>query len=400
MAVRNSVPPMMEQRVSHSRPILVVGGSIHYDVILHLPHLPEDNDRLAPTAVTLAPGGMGGNVAAAAARLGAEVRFVGSFSDDADGIALRTDLERDGVDTRWAGTRPVDGPGGRAHRGLILVDAEGRRAILGGWPDADRLDRAPGQAPGLTIPVDPSAWRTAMPPLALPAAVFAGENVAVACPFNLAPLMLDSVPDGIPVHLDIESGHVAGWRDDEIHAVLRRTTVLYGNQRTLAAFARRLDQPSVTALSRSLRDRTTIVETAGDLGCQVHANGVRTVIPPFPADAVDTTGAGDCFAAACTVALREGMPLHEAARFANAAAALSTRALGSRPAIPTRAELDAAIARRTVEAETAERSATLAPFRDRSRNPLFDLIVAPAFVTDDRPDDPNADLLSRATLHR
>lgn len=386
--------------MSHSRPVLVVDGSIHYDVILQLPRLPEDNDRLVPTALTLAPGGMGGNVAAAAARLGAEVRFVGSFSDDEDGIALRADLERDGVDTRWAGTRSVEV--GRAWRGLVLVDAEGRRAILGGWPDADRLERAPGQAPGLTVPVD-TAWRKALAPIALPAEVFAGENVAFACPFALAPLMLGSVPDAVPVYLDIETGHVSGWSDDEIWAVLRRTTGLYGNQRTLAAFARRLDQPSVTALSRTLRERTTIVETAGDLGCQIHANGTRTVVPPFPMTAVDSTGAGDCFAAACTVALREGMPVHAAARFANAAAARSTRALGSRPGVPTREDLDGAMARHDAEAE-ATPSATLSPLRGRSRtphpHPLLDLVVAPTFVTDGRPDDPNTDLLGRAILHR
>ncbi|MGB3329234.1 MAG: carbohydrate kinase family protein, partial [Thermomicrobiales bacterium] len=284
--------------MTSSRPILVVGGSIHYDLVLQLPRLPEDNDRLLPTAMTLAPGGMGGNVAAAAARLGATVRFVGQFADDDDGIALRADLEREGVDTRWAGTRAVDRGG--SHRGLILVDAEGRRAILGGMPDANAIQRSPGQAPGLVTSRDASA--RALAPIQVPADAFAGENVTFASPFNLAPLMLGSVPDSVPVYLDIETGHVSGWSDDEIWAVLRRSTVLYGNQRTLAAFARRLDHPSVTALSRTLRDRTTIVETAGDLGCQVHANGTRTIVPPFPVTPVDSTGAGDCFAAACTLA--------------------------------------------------------------------------------------------------
>ena len=87
--------------------VLVVIGSIHFDVVVQLPHLPRENDRIFPSAMTLAPGGMGGNVAAAFARLGGHSRFAGPFADDADGEALRADLIRDGVDIRWAGTTGV-----------------------------------------------------------------------------------------------------------------------------------------------------------------------------------------------------------------------------------------------------------------------------------------------------
>jgi len=55
---------------------------------------------------------------------------------------------------------------------------------------------------------------------------------------------------------------------------------------------------------------------------------------------VDRLGAGDALTAALTVALTESMPLARAARFASAAAALTTRALGAQTAMPGRAEVE------------------------------------------------------------
>jgi ribokinase len=68
----------------------------------------------------------------------------------------------------------------------------------------------------------------------------------------------------------------------------------------------------------------------------------------FPAPrvkAVDTTAAGDTFNGALAVALAEGRSLPEAVPFANAAGALSVTRPGAQSSIPTRAEVDALIAR-------------------------------------------------------
>jgi 2-dehydro-3-deoxygluconokinase len=51
-------------------------------------------------------------------------------------------------------------------------------------------------------------------------------------------------------------------------------------------------------------------------------------------DAVDATGAGDCFCGACLARLAAGDSLWEAARYANAAAALSTTGWGAVAPLP------------------------------------------------------------------
>lgn len=331
-------------------PVIAVTGGLHFDVVGRFPRLPRDNDRLPVTEMTLAPGGMGGNVAAAFARLGGRARFAGPVSQDADGQALRTDLARDGVDVRWTLSRPVTYP----YRGFILVGERGERAILGLWPVANQLEPSPGQAPGVVHAASPELGvrrrRVAGGAVLHPDALTAPLS-ACYCPVSHAPVVLPALPPGLPLFMDLETGHINGWDTDEVHRTLGRATILYGNAGNLRALADRLGAP----LERlGLLLDTVIIETTGRDGCVIHHAGVATRVPGYDVAAVDTTGAGDCFAAAFTLAVLRGEGLPAAARFANAAAALSTRRLGSRPGVPDAAELaafqrerDAMTARRT-----------------------------------------------------
>jgi ribokinase len=84
-----------------------------------------------------------------------------------------------------------------------------------------------------------------------------------------------------------------------------------------------------------------VVATAGPAGVRAATPaGEELHVAALPADVVDTVGAGDCFAAALTVALAEGQELARALRFAVAAATLKVTRPGAR-ATPTRAEVEA-----------------------------------------------------------
>jgi ribokinase len=67
---------------------------------------------------------------------------------------------------------------------------------------------------------------------------------------------------------------------------------------------------------------------------------IRRIIPAIKVKAVDTTAAGDVFNGALAVALAEGRPLLEAARFANAAAAFSVTKMGAQPSAPRRKDIE------------------------------------------------------------
>ncbi|MCE2472580.1 MAG: bifunctional hydroxymethylpyrimidine kinase/phosphomethylpyrimidine kinase, partial [Anaerolineae bacterium] len=96
-----------------------------------------------------------------------------------------------------------------------------------------------------------------------------------------------------------------------------------------------------TLLTRA--DQKAVV-TLGAQGAQIVSGGESAVIPTYAVDVVDTTGAGDAFNAGLAVALAEGKPLPEAARFANAAAALSVTKSGAAPSTPYRAAVDELLA--------------------------------------------------------
>ncbi|MFR9307960.1 MAG: PfkB family carbohydrate kinase, partial [Lachnospiraceae bacterium] len=84
-----------------------------------------------------------------------------------------------------------------------------------------------------------------------------------------------------------------------------------------------------------------VIITLGDRGVYVATKQRRGRIPAFQVKAVDTTGAGDAFNGGLVTALTEGQTLWEAAVFASALAALSVQKLGTTPAMPVRAEIDA-----------------------------------------------------------
>jgi ribokinase len=79
----------------------------------------------------------------------------------------------------------------------------------------------------------------------------------------------------------------------------------------------------------------------GAEGAFVSVAGDRAAwVPPFKVEAIDTVGAGDCFNGAFAVAVQEGKDPWEAARFANAASAISVTRQGAQASMPQRFELD------------------------------------------------------------
>lgn len=89
-----------------------------------------------------------------------------------------------------------------------------------------------------------------------------------------------------------------------------------------------------------------VLITLGSRGVYINTEGRSEIVPAYKVDAIDTTGAGDAFNGGLIAALAEGKSLSEAARFANALAAISVQRIGTTPSMPTRGEIDAFLAER------------------------------------------------------
>lgn len=305
-----------------SQPRMVVAGSANTDMIVRVPRIPRPGETVLGSEFRTAAGGKGANQAVAAARAaggGCEVVFIGRVGRDAFGKSALKGLAREGIRTDFVLT-DRDAPSGVA---LITVDDGGENAIA----------VAPGANAALTAAdIDRAAGIIAESSLLLiqleiplPAVVRAAEIAAA----NGVPVMLNPAP--VPS---------AGIGDD----LLRNIAWLTPNEteaETLSGI-RVGDHAERDAAADALLDRgvDAVLMTLGAEGVFAASGKERFHLPAFPVQAVDTTAAGDVFNGALAVALVEGKALHEAVRFANAAAALSVTRPGAQPSIPGRAEIE------------------------------------------------------------
>ena len=299
---------------------VIVVGSVNVDLVVRGARLPLPGETVNGGQFERHDGGKGGNQAVAAARLGADVRFIGAVGDDSFGVEARAALSAEGVDVSGLATLP-DAATGIA---LILVDPAGEN-VISVASGANRAIGAAAVEAGLarlgSLAGDVVLIANEMTPAVVALALRAARAAGAWTILNPAPA----------------SGFDPGWLHD--------VDILTPNERELAglagADAAELDP---AAAARSLPVREAVVVTLGAAGALLvpRSGEVRTV-PSLPVDVVDTTGAGDAFSGALAAALAHGLGLPEAVRRAVTAGALATTQPGAREGMPTVPELEAAL---------------------------------------------------------
>jgi ribokinase len=285
-------------------PIVVV-GSANADLYLELARLPVAGDTVLADGARWLPGGKGANQAAAAARLGATATLIAAVGDDAAAAVALGGLADDGVSIDKV--RQVVGvPTGVA---TVCVDVHGDNQVVVAAGANARLEPVHIDVPAgtaavlvsLEIPADTAA-----------AALARAHAVGALAVLNVAPA------------------------DAASPSIVAAADVVIANEGEAAAVAGSRNLAALAADAGAI-----VVATAGPAGVRAATPaGEELHVAALPADVVDTVGAGDCFAAALTVALAEGQELARALRFAVAAATLKVTRPGAR-ATPTRAEVEA-----------------------------------------------------------
>lgn len=296
-------------------PEVVVLGGINTDYVVHADTFLGPGESIQGSAFLETPGGKGGNGATAAVRLGARAALVGRVGADARGEALLAQLVREGVDVR-AVRRDTDAATGAA----LIVVAEGggkqSAAALGAnrrVSVADVTAAAPCISSALVLLV-----QLEVPVEAVEAAVRLARTSGVR-------VVLDPAP---PAPLS--------------DALLRELYVLRSNASEATALTGvevRDEDSARRAAADLLRRGVNAAIVAVPSGNLLVSRVESLWLPNVPVDSVDSTGAGDAFAAALAVSLVDGRPLPEAFAFAHAAAALATTRLGAQPALPRRDEV-------------------------------------------------------------
>ena len=295
--------------------MILAFGSINLDLIFPLPHLPTPGETVLGPAMTIEPGGKGANQAVAAARDGARVVFAGAVGADAlaqDALRLMraTDIDISRVITAEAATGCA----------AICVDPAGRNliAVASGANLAARADQV---EPALLGPATTVLLQMEVPRAETEALIHRARAAGSRIILNLAP--------AAPL----------------AEGALRTVDVLVLNEGEAAFLAAQLGC-AATAAALHTRLDATIVITLGEQGLEAALPGGPLRLPANQVQAVDTTGAGDCFTGVLAASLDRGLALPEALARAQAAAALCCTRPGTQGSMPQAAETDAALALR------------------------------------------------------
>jgi sulfofructose kinase len=289
-------------------------GNTTLDKVWPLAQLPTTGGKYRASDYLELGGGMAANAAVAAARLDGAVAYWGRAGDDTAGNTMKKEMAAYGVDV----THFRLFHGARSATSAVLVADDGERAII--------------NFRGAGIPDDP-AW--------LPLEQVRNANAVLAdirWVEGACAVFAAARACNIPTVLD---GEIA--TDTAYAATLPLVDHAIFSEPGLRAFFdnRPLDNDA---------DRVAALERVRALGCRVASvtRGAQGLIwiddsgihqqAAFAVEVVDTTGAGDVFHGAYTLALAEGSSVAEAMRFASAVAALKCTRRGGRAGIPNRAE--------------------------------------------------------------
>jgi ribokinase len=304
---------------------VVVAGGANMDYLIRGGRLPSPGETVHGDTFDEAPGGKGANQAVAAARLGARVAFIGRVGKDGRGDLVLERLRESNVNTEHVGRDP----GAATGVALIMVDRRGEKQIFA--------------APGANARVGEDQLRAAAPviqgarvllvQLELPVEIVA--EAARLARASGATVVLDAAPPR-----QLPGSFVAGL--DVVRANAGEARALTGVEVRDYASAR-----EAASVLRS-RGAGTAIVSAGEEGDLILSREGEERLPRFEVATLDTTGAGDAFAAAIAVALANGWSWKEAARWASAAAALKTTRLGAQAGLPRREEVLRFLAERGV----------------------------------------------------
>lgn len=274
--------------------VLVI-GSVNLDLSASVERLPAPGETVSGATLHRFPGGKGANQALAAARLGAKVKLIACVGNDANASEALSLLNEGGVDLSHSVVHDSAATG----VALIAVADNGENQIV--------------VAPGANACLDRDAFT--LPPaealicqLEVPEATIsqvAAEFEGLFC-VNLAPARDVSVALLERADLVIVNETESDWYGDKLMKVKGLIATTFG------------------AKGAELRQNCDLIARAG-------APSVATL---------DTTGAGDTFTAALTLALVEGQSPEDALRFACAAGAAATMKRGAQPALPGRADVE------------------------------------------------------------
>ncbi|WP_095203877.1 PfkB family carbohydrate kinase [Mesorhizobium carmichaelinearum] len=298
---------------------LVHIGSAVVDYVYRIDALPAPGTEKTASSFAQVAGG-GFNMMVAASRTGMTVVFGGQLGSGPNGDFLRAAFAAEGIETLTPPSPHMD-----SGNCVAMISRDAERTFVS-WPGAESVLSLDMMAP---VSVAPGDWVfTSGYTLSYP-----GSRDVLTAWIEALPAKIPFVFDPTPIISDIPRSILS--------RVLGRTTWLSCNAAEAAEIAGPGDVESLAArlLAEHCAQAAGVVIRSAAKGCHIRlADGMAQTVAGFKVDPVDTNGAGDTHIGAFVSALSRGASPFEAARHANAAAAISVTRHGGSSA-PTDAEI-------------------------------------------------------------
>lgn len=304
---------------------IVLIGSYLVALVMDTDRIPYKGETVMARNFREAFGGKGSDMAVQAARLGAQVEFVGMVGDDSFGKAFADLMVDEGVTIDLLEFRSELATGA----GFIIKSSDGHNIItldIGANQlfDTNHVDKAVARIGSddvvliqLEIPLETALH-----------AAKVGSQAGATVILNPAP-----APD--LREIDLSNVDILTPNETELR-------VLMG----LAPDAD-IDEAELAKQVLTLGPKMVLV-TLGARGSMLVTKDSITEIPAFEIQGiVDSNGAGDSFNASLATGLTEGMTVEEAARLGNAVAGLCCTRWDTVPSYHTREEVEAFLAEQT-----------------------------------------------------
>jgi ribokinase len=297
------------------KPKILVVGSSNTDLVVFCDRLPKPGETVLGGEFKTFGGGKGANQAVAAARAGAQVTFLGAYGADSFGAAARDRLSKEGINLDYFHC-VQNAPSGIA---LILVDGITRENLIAVAKSANEVVDS----------VMVSAARDAFVQADVVVSQLEVRDGAIEATARLCQelnrrFVLNPAPTRPLPKQVYESLYSIVVNEHEAHSLSGASSI---------------EESVDWFLSRGCK---IVVVTLGSEGALFSSGGTITRIPAPVVQAVDTTGAGDCFVGWFATGLAEGLSIEEAVRRGCQASALKVTRSGAQDGLPYREEVLAA----------------------------------------------------------
>ncbi len=290
---------------------VVIAGELNIDLVLWNVPMPEYETEKLAEDMRFTMGSSSAITAHNLAVIGARVGFIGKAGKDLFGDFMIEQLQLAGVDT----SRIIQDESLKTGATIVLANPP-KKALLTYMGAMTELS------------LDDMDWDF----------LARARHLHLGC-YYLQTGLIPQVPRlfarakelGLTTSLDTNWDPTEEWSED-LYEVLKYTDIFFPNddEAIRIAHARDLDG-AVEKLSQMVR---ILAVKRGKAGALVAWNGKRVEVPPFPVEAVETTGAGDSFNAGFLYRFLQGADVVECARYGNACGALAVTALGGTGAFP------------------------------------------------------------------